>query len=112
MCSRRQSWTDWLKQTIKNITSTVPSSMLFTMNSIEPLTISPPNKLTSGKNKHFRISLGAKFIGLVVIIILAITGVVGYINIKAEQSLLLKNLIANGESLGKFAALISPEAIL
>jgi len=86
--------------------------MLFTMNSIEPLTISPPNKLTSGKNKHFRISLGAKFIGLVVIIILAITGVVGYINIKAEQSLLLKNLIANGESLGKFAALISPEAIL
>lgn len=59
-----------------------------------------------------RISLGAKFITLAVIIELLALGISGYLTIKTEQDLLMKNLLTKGQSLGRFTALISIEAVL
>jgi len=59
-----------------------------------------------------RVSLGAKFLVLVVTVLVVILGIKGVLGYRAEVEQLNARLVSKGESLGRFLASISPAPIL
>src|SRR3990170_2003386 len=59
-----------------------------------------------------RVSLGAKFLVLVVSVLVLILGIKGALGYRAEVEQLNARLVSKGESLGRFLASISPPSIL
>ncbi len=58
------------------------------------------------------VSLGTKFILLVVIILLSTMGVAAYVNVNLQKSSIIEQLKAKGQTMGSFISLISTDAIL
>jgi len=67
---------------------------------------------TQSPSQHHFISLGTKFILLVVFILLTTMSVASYFNVQMQKRMIVEQLTAKAHSMGSFISLISADAIL